>query len=208
MATVDVWATVHAERGALAADLDGLDDAGWATTSLSTEWSVRDVLAHMTATAQVSAATFLPKLLSAGFRLTKMQAADIARGRGSSPADGLARFRAQINSSKHPPGPADTWLGEVIVHAENIRRPLGITHDYPGDAVVQVADFYRKSNLIIGGKRRAAGLRLRATDVEWTAGDGPDVSGPILSIVLAITGRSAAADDLSGEGVSTLRSRS
>jgi len=34
------------------------------------------------------------------------------------------------------------------------------------------------------------------------------VSGPALSLVLAITGRSAALADLSGDGLATLRSRS
>jgi hypothetical protein len=70
---------------------------------------VRDVLGHMTATAQITPGTFLPKLLSAGFSLSTMQAADIARDRGGSSADALARFTAQVNSSKHPPGPADPW---------------------------------------------------------------------------------------------------
>jgi uncharacterized protein (TIGR03083 family) len=204
----DVWATVHAERGALASDLEGLDDAGWATTSLCTKWSVRDVLAHMTATAKITAGAFFPKLLAAGLSLSRMQAADIARERGGSPADALARFTAQVTSSKHPPGPVDSWLGEVIVHSEDIRRPLGLRHAPPSDALERVADFYKRSNLIIGGKRRVAGLRLAATDAEWSSGDGPEVSGPLLSIVMAIAGRSAVLDDLSGEGVATLRARS
>jgi len=80
-----------------------------------------------------------------------------------------------VSSTKHPPGPIDSWLGEVLVHCEDIRRPLGLSHQYPADAVSQTADFYRKSNLIIGGKRRAAGLTFKATDSDWSAGDGPAV---------------------------------
>ena len=38
-------------------------------------------------------------------------------------------------------------------------------------------------------------------------GTGPEVSGPILSLVMAMTGRKAAGDDLTGNGVATLRSR-
>jgi len=59
----------------------------------------------------------------------------------------------------------------------------------------------------IGLKSRIAGLRLTATDTAWTNGDGPEVSGPILSLVMAMTGRAAAVDDLSGDGVATLRAR-
>jgi uncharacterized protein (TIGR03083 family) len=207
MPKVDVWPTVHAERKALAADLDGLDDAGWGTVTLCSEWTVRDVVAHMTATSKLSGAQFFPKLLASGFSLKRMQAKDIATERGSSPGDTLARFRTQVDSTGHPPGPLDTILGEVIVHSADIRRPLGIAHQTPTDAVAQVADFYRGSNLIIGGKRRIAGLTLQATDSDWSTGSGPVVSGPVLSLLLALTGRKAALDDLSGEGVATLRSR-
>ena len=70
-----------------------------------------------------------------------------------------------------------------------------------------MADFYRGSNLIIGGKKRAAGLTFRATDTDWTAGSGPEVAGPALSIVMAITGRQAAFADLSGDGVDVLSRR-
>ena len=72
---------------------------------------------------------------------------------------------------------------------------------------MRVADFYKGSNLVIGAKNRIAGLRLRATDVDWSRGDGPEVEGPITSLVMAMTGRKAAIGDLSGEGVATLSSR-
>lgn len=207
MADAEVWPTVHAERKALAADLDGLDDAGWNTTTLCTDWTVRDVVAHMTATSKLSGPTFFPKLLASGFSLKRLQAKDIAAERGSSPADTLARFKAQVDSTGRPPGPIDTILGEVIVHAADIRRPLGIAHQYPTDAVARVAEFYRGSNLVIGGKRRVEGLTLQATDTDWSAGTGPVVSGPVLSLLQAMTGRKAALDDLGGEGLATLRSR-
>jgi uncharacterized protein (TIGR03083 family) len=98
-------------------------------------------------------------------------------------------------------------LTEVFVHAEDIRRPLGIAHQYDPQAAVRVAEFLRGSNLLIHGKSRAAGLRLRANDTDWSAGDGPDVEGPVMSLVLAVAGRPQAIDDLSGDGVETLRSR-
>jgi uncharacterized protein (TIGR03083 family) len=98
-------------------------------------------------------------------------------------------------------------LGEAIVHSEDIRRPLGITRDYPQEAVIRVADFFKGSNLLIGSKKRIAGVELRASDADWTTGSGPEVSGPALSLVLAMTGRAAALTDLSGNGLEMLRSR-
>ena len=65
----------------------------------------------------------------------------------------------------------------MIVHSEDIRRALGSRHTYPTDAAMQVADFYKGSNLLIGAKNRIAGLKLRATDADWSHGDGPQVAG-------------------------------
>jgi uncharacterized protein (TIGR03083 family) len=203
----DLWPAIDAERKTLAADLQGLTQEQWSARSLCSEWTVQELVAHMTATAKITPASFLPKLAGSGFSFNRMQAKDIARERGDSPASTLAGFEAIVSSRKRPPGPPDTMLSEVIIHSEDIRRPLGIRHDYPTDAVVRVASFYKGSNLIVGAKRRIAGLRLVATDAEWSNGQGPGVSGPVLSLVLAMTGRKPALDDLSGDGVEALRSR-
>jgi uncharacterized protein (TIGR03083 family) len=207
VAKSDVWPTIHAERKALAADLDGLSEDAWATPSLCGEWTVRDVLAHMTGTAKITTGSFFPKLIGSGFSLGRLQAKDIAEERGASPADTLARFKQEIDATGRPPGPIDTPLGETVVHAEDIRRPLGIKHPYPTNDVVRVADFYKNSNLILGTKRRIAGLSLEATDTAWRHGTGPTVSGPMLSLLMAMTGRKAVLDDLSGDGLATLRTR-
>ena len=77
----------------------------------------------------------------------------------------------------------DTMLGEMIVHAEDIRRPLGIKHAYPVAAVTRTAQFFTGSNLLIGAKRRITGLTLRATDTDWSHGTGPGGRrpGPVAS---------------------------
>ena len=204
---MDTWPTIHAERKALADDLGGLSGDQWSARSLCDDWTVREVLAHMTATAKISPPVFFTKMLTSGFSFARLQAKDIAEEKGESPADALARFGGIVTSVKHPPGPSDTMLGETLVHAEDIRRPLGIQHQYPVEAAMQVANFFKGSNLIIGAKRRIDGLTLRATDAEWTHGTGPEVSGPIMALVMAMTGRKPVLDELSGEGVATLRSR-
>lgn len=207
MASSDVWSTIAAERTALAADLSSLTDAQWQTASLCDGWTVRDVLGHMTSTAELTPGRFFGGIIGSGFSLAKLQAKAITQQTEGAPADTLARFGAIVDSTTHPPGPIDSWLGETLVHAEDIRRPLAIKHTYPSDAVTRTIGFYRKSNLIIGGKKRAAGLTWRATDADWQAGNGPEVAGPAVSLAMAITGRSAALGDLSGDGVATLRER-
>ena len=202
-----VWAAIHAERRALSDDLQMLSEPQWATRSLCVEWSVRDVLAHMTATARMTPPRFFGKLVGSGFSFSKMQARDIAAELGTSPAETLARFTSVVNASGHPPGPNDSWLGETLVHAEDIRRPLKIARTYPTECAVQVANFYQSSNLLIGAKNRIAGLTLVASDAAWRHGDGPEVTGPIMSLVLTMTGRRAAVEELSGPGVQTLELR-
>jgi len=204
---MDIWPVIHDERKALAADMKSRSGEEWAMGSLCSQWTVRDVLAHLTSAASLTPPAFFGKLVGSGFSFDKVQESGVAAHRGSSPAETMTNFEAIVTSVKHPPGPADTWLGETIVHAEDIRRPLRIEHRYPADAVVRVADFYQGSNLLIGSKRRIEGLTLRATDADWSHGTGPEVSGPILSLVLAMTGRKEPLDDLTGDGVATLRSR-
>jgi uncharacterized protein (TIGR03083 family) len=207
MAGVDVWPVVHGERKSLAADLSPLSEEQWSTTSLCPQWTIRDVLAHMSGTAQITPASFLPKLIGSGFSFERLQAKGMAANQGSSGADTLSHFEAIIPLEKRPPGPKDTILGETIIHAEDIRRALGIAHEYPSDAVVELADFFKGSNMIIGTKNRISGLRLTATDADWSHGSGPEVSGPMLSLLMAMTGRKPVLADLSGDGVTTLRER-
>jgi uncharacterized protein (TIGR03083 family) len=205
--SIDIWGIIHAERKALAADLQGLPETQWAAPSLCANWTVRDVLAHMTATARMTPPQFIGNFVMSGFNFARMQSKGVQAERGGSPAETLARFTTLVNTSNHPPGPNDTWLGEVIVHSEDIRRTLSIKHAYPTDAAVQVANFYKNSDLLIGTKTRISGLKLRATDADWSHGDGPEIAGPIVSLIVAMTGRKAATDDLAGDGVATLRSR-
>jgi uncharacterized protein (TIGR03083 family) len=203
----DIWPVIHAERKALATDLQALGAEQWQTASLCSQWTVRDVTAHMTATAKITPPAFFTKLAMSGFSLGRLQDKDIEVEKGASAADTLDRFDAVVNSEKHPPGPIDSWLGEAILHAEDIRRPLAIDHEYPKDAVVRLADFYKGSNLVVGTKRRIEGLTLRATDANWSHGSGPEVSGTIMLLVMAMTGRKAALGDLTGDGVATLGER-
>lgn len=202
-----IWPVIHAERKSLLADLEPLADDKWSTQSLCSGWTVLEATGHMIASARMTPPQFILGLAKAGFRFEKMSASDIARETEGGPKRTLERFREIVTSTSHPPGPGDTWLGEAIVHSADIRRPLGIDHSYPTDSVVQVANFFKGSNLLIGSKKRIAGLALRANDADWTTGSGPEVSGPILSLVLAMTGRTAAIDDLNGDGVAQLRSR-
>lgn len=202
---IDVWNTVAAERGALADDLAGLSEEQWASRSLCQNWTVAHVVAHMTGTGSLTPASFLGSFVRAGFSFDKFATAQITKHLGADDAETLANFRVIQHSTNAPPGPKASWLGEAIVHAEDIRRPLGISHTYDLDAVRHVADFYKGSNTLIGTKSRIAGLALHATDTDWSHGEGKEVSGPMVPLLMAMTGRTSACDDLEGPGVPRLR---
>lgn len=203
----NVWPLVHAERAALADDLDDLTAEQWATPSLCDGWTVHDLLAHEVATASMTPVSFFTSILGAGFSFTKMAEKQVVRETAAGPAATLAKYRSLATATSAPPGPKVSWLGEELIHGEDIRRPLGIKREYPDASVVMTLDFYKGSNLIVGAKKRVAGLALKATDTDWNHGDGPAVEGPAMSLLMAMTGRKSVLDDLSGPGVETLRSR-
>jgi uncharacterized protein (TIGR03083 family) len=202
------WSAVHAERAALAADLIGLTDEQWATPSLCPGLSVRDVLAHLTAGASLNPLRWFVGVVRCRFDFDKQVAMRLAEQLGATPAETLDRFRGVVRSTTAPPLPKVAMLGEIVVHGEDIRRPLEIDHDYPIELLTQLATFYTSSDLMLVGKSRVAGLRLVATDGPFTTGAGPLVSGTTLSITMATTGRVQYCDALTGDGVETLRARS
>jgi uncharacterized protein (TIGR03083 family) len=202
-----IWPTIHSERAALIADVAELTPEQWSTQSLCSEWNVHEVLAHQLSAAKMTPPKFLVRFGGAGFNFNKFAGRQVALESAGGPAATLAAFQEVQLRTSAPPGPKDTWLGEAFVHGEDIRRPLGIARDYPLPEVARAVAFYARSNTIIGGKTRVAGLTLRATDTDFSVGSGPLVEGAAISLLLAASGRKSALEDLSGPGVETLRGR-
>jgi uncharacterized protein (TIGR03083 family) len=205
---MDIWNAIRAERASLVHALAELPDDAWDRPSLCAGWPVREVVAHLISTAQVTFPAFIAQLIASGFRFQTMTTSGIRRvldGRGN--AELVALYRTRVDARTAPPGPATSWLGETIVHGEDIFRALGCYRDHPIEHLTAVADFYAGSNLLIGAKRRIAGVRLRATDAGWSHGTGPEAAGPAIALVMAMTGREQALADLSGDGVEVLRGR-
>jgi hypothetical protein len=158
----------------------------------------------------MSGRKFLSGMAKNRFSFDKFQDEGITSSiEGRSPAQILAAFSATVDSHHKPPGPKRTVLGEVLVHGEDIfraRDPGYLSH--PADHVVTVADFYKRNGFPLKVKRRIAGVTLRMTDADWAYGSGPEVSGPGISILMAMVGRKVALGELRGEGVPVLSNRS
>jgi uncharacterized protein (TIGR03083 family) len=202
-----LWPLVHAERAALAHDLAGVTDENWQTPSLCAGLTVREVLAHITAGASLNPLRWMAGVIRCRFDFDRQVAMRLAEQLGATPAETLARFRRVVTSTTKPPLPVVAMLGEAIVHAEDIRGPLGIRRTYPVATLTRTAEYYLSSDLPVSTRSRATGLRLAATDGPFDAGSGPLVSGPILALVMAMAGRAAYCDELNGDGVASLRSR-
>ena len=56
-------------------------------------------------------------------------------------------------------------------------------------------------------RQRFDGIRLEATDQDYTSGNGATVSGTSEAILMTMLSRPSALDDLTGDGVSLLHSR-
>jgi uncharacterized protein (TIGR03083 family) len=207
MSTRQTWTYIHAERAAMADTWTGLSADQWTTSSWCQGWSVQDTAGHILAAAEQTPFNFYKEMAAAGFRFNVF--ADRAAKRlGTLSAPELVdRLRARTATTNHPPAPVIAMLGEIVVHGEDIRRPLGLRHRYAEGALVAVADNYKKTNLLIGSKRRITGLRLRATDCDWAHGEGPEVNGPLASLILAMAGRTGAHHDLEGDGLPILQAR-
>jgi hypothetical protein len=103
-----------------------------------------------------------------------------------------------------------TQLSALILHQQDIRRPLGATRVVAPDRLAVALDFgtTRVGGLAVAGAfRRGRGLRLAATDLPWSSGDGPEVRGPGEALLMALNGRRGAVRDLDGPGAATLATR-
>ncbi|MFC8228083.1 maleylpyruvate isomerase family mycothiol-dependent enzyme [Streptomyces sp. NPDC057287] len=196
---------VHAERAAIINDLERLDDEQWEEPSLCAEWTVHDVAAHLADTARTTRLGFLAGLARAGFDFDRQNARGVERARGATPQETLEGLRQVASRRSTPPAPLDSRLVEEIVHGEDIRRPLGLAHTYPKEAVVRSLRLQARTSASFGGARElAARARLTATDADVSIGDGPEVRGPALSLLLAVSRRRVALDDLEGPGLTAL----
>lgn len=201
----DVWPIVHAERAALIADLATLEDAQWEQASLCAGWSVHDVAAHLVDTALTTRLGFLLGLARARFDFDRQNDRGLARHRGASPRHTLDRLREVATRTSTPPGSPDSRIVEEVVHGEDIRRPLGLTRDYPTTALLRALRYQVGTPTALGGAReRVAGLRLEATDVDLVVGAGEAVTGSALDLLLAASGRPATLAGLTRPGVARL----
>lgn len=189
------------ERRELIELLRGLTEQEWETPSLCAGWRVRDVVAHLLTDTlgPMAYATAIAKNRGSVDRVNGALAESFAALPTAQLVDKFDREGGRL--SKYSPRLA---LSDLMVHQQDIRRPLGRPRTIPADRLIALLSY--PDPFAFPGKR-TRGLRFVATDVGWSWGDGPEVRGPGEAIALAVVGRAVVLDELTGGGVPELRRR-
>lgn len=203
----EIWTLLREERLRLATALEPLTPEQWAAQSQCEDWTVRDVVAHVAMTPYLRPPRVLPAMIRHRFDIPRLLSA-LARGDRRSPAQ-LIRALCDIADDRHTPPKAhgENVLADIVLHAQDVFRPLRIEYASQEQAQLVAAELLSTSDFNCGSATRSQGLRLLATDLSWTHGDGAEVRGPLLALLQAIGGRGSALADLAGEGVSALAER-
>lgn len=199
---------VSAERVRLADHVSDLTDEQWATQSLCSAWTVRDVIAHLAVTTRMTVPRVLRAAVRARGSFDRMEI-DLAAARASAhtTSELVDQLRQSAGSTRRMPGsgPMDPLM-DLVIHGQDIARPLGRRYVSP-PGVVAACLAYVATNKFMGGPRRLSGVRLVSTDTGWTSGEGLEVRGADVDLLLVAAGRRAGLDALDGPGTAVVDER-
>lgn len=187
------WQVVDRERASLVDLLEGLGPQEWEKPTQCGDWRVRDVAAHLTIAARISYGAVLREFVRARGSFDRM-IHDTSVREGELPVTEIvANLRSTIGTRRLAPGTTRREpLLDILVHGQDIALALGRERAMPVEAARDAADRVWTMRF----PPRPWPLprhRLVATDVEWTRGEGEEISGPISALLLLLTGRTAAA---------------
>ena len=201
------WSVIAGQRRALADLLAGVNASDWERPSLCDEWRVKDVVAHLALTPQSPGVV---SILVLGIRARGNFDAvnrDLAVEHANRPpAELLSQLRELADSRRKPAiTTLDNLLFDTLVHIQDVVVPLGLAASMPLDAAREGAERVWRMGWPFWARRRLRGVRLTATDIDWTAGRGLGIRGPIQALLLLLTGRTEAAlPHLTGPGLERL----
>lgn len=212
MATIqsmDMFAAIADERRITADFCESLTEDQWETQSLCAGWTVHDVAAHLLMPLVTSTWAVAAAMLRHRMNFDRANVDLTAAVAKRSNAEIIAGLRKRADSRFTPPGLGpQAPLTDLLIHGQDMRRPLGLTRTFEPDRLVVALDFLTSgSRLGFVPPSRLPGLHFAATDLPWDFGEGVDVRGPAESLMLAIAGRPVALAELTGSGVEELAGR-
>jgi uncharacterized protein (TIGR03083 family) len=187
--TIDPQAATAAEFMRLGDILEPLSADEWDTPSLCAGWRVREVVAHMTMAARYGPAEFVAELQECNGDFTVLSNRVAERDGALPTATLIGNLRDETMHQWTPPGGGSIGaLNHVVIHALDITTPLGIAR--PADAaVLAVLDHLTSGGVHAYFGIDVDGIRLEATDAEWTFGSGARTAGTASDLVLWLSGR-------------------
>ncbi|MEU4393955.1 maleylpyruvate isomerase family mycothiol-dependent enzyme [Kribbella sp. NPDC023855] len=202
----EVLRWVEAERLSFADLLDDLADDEWSKDSLCAGWTVLDVAAHLTLSTRTTLGMVVWGAIKARGSFDRMEA-DLARKRATqfTRAELIEQIRVTAGSDRHTPGSSHLdCLLDALVHGQDIARPLGRPRSMPLEPAIAALEFVR-TNKFYGAPKRLRGVRLVATDTDWSGGEGPDeLHAPVADLILISTGRPAGLTNATGPALTRL----
>jgi uncharacterized protein (TIGR03083 family) len=204
---VDTMDLARQEREDLVGLLETLTPEQWDAPTLCTRWRVREVVAHVIGYDGLPFTRLAALYLRGGFGINSVNAAEVAT-LADRTADQLLDL---VREHVRPKGLTAGFGGQIalvdtLIHQQDIRRPLGKPRQIPAERLIRALSFGRFAPPV-GAVRRARGMRLVATDIDWSAGRGPELRGPAEAILMAISGRPAALPELTGPAQPILTGR-
>jgi uncharacterized protein (TIGR03083 family) len=192
------------EREAFASFLDGLTPQQWNSPTLCELWTVREVAIHTVSYDELSTAGLVGRFLKGRLNTDRINAIGVADYSDRSPE----QITVLIRSYAQPHGLTGGFGGKIaltdgMVHQQDIRRSIGLPRTIDPEPLRTALNFARFAPTIRGAWR-ARGVRLVASDLDWSHGRGPEARGPGEALLMAMAGRRAALDDLDGPGKAKL----
>jgi len=183
--------------------LAGLSEEDWSAPSLCLDWTVLEVAAHLSSSVGLSRVGVVKRGLRYGTGTVGANRRTVTAWTAKGSANIVASFgeRDLLGLGFFYPGWA---LSEAVVHHQDMRRALGRPRTIPGERLRVALATIVKLPTGTGANRRRRGVALRATDIDWSLGTGPEVVGPAESILMTLAGRRDALGELVGPGTDRL----
>jgi uncharacterized protein (TIGR03083 family) len=195
------------ERLEFADFLAGLTPRQWDSPTLCAGWSVRDVVAHCVSFEGLTPGALAVRFLEGRLQTDRINAQAVAALSDRSTDQLLTILR----DNAQPRGLGAGFGGRIaltdnMIHQQDVRRPLGLVRTIAPERLCAALDFVRYAPTIRGAWR-ARGVRLVATDVDWSYGKGAEVRGTGEALLMVMAGRADALKDLGGPGLQKLATR-
>lgn len=212
---MDTFTLIADERRALADVLDQLTPEQWSAPSLCRGWTIHDLAAHLVMGLETTMPEFLRTLMTSRGNFDRANVKLTARWSTRDSGDLAAALRGHADSRFTPPGQGPAApLVEILIHAMDVRRALDVDRKIPSEAIRLALDFLAAFRLPPGApgptlvpRGLTDRLQFEATDLDWASGRGALVQGTGANLLLALTGRHAGADELTGPGAAILQRR-